>query len=175
MECINNCISQFFLSTVIIYPWTNGNGKLAKHDGHAEWLLQGDLCGCYFVCWSTRMERVQSVSEVATLQWRHDERDGVSNHRRLDCLLNPLFRRRSKETSKLWVTSLCERNSPVTGEFPAQRPVTQQMCPFDDIIMQTVEWLAHYCECYVFLGSLNIDKSPRLFFNWTIAKSYNFV
>ena len=56
-----------------------------------------------------------------TLQWRHNERDGVSNHRRLDCLLNRMFRRRSKKTSKLCVTGLCEGNSPVTGEFPAQR------------------------------------------------------
>ena len=30
-------------------------------------------------------------------------------------------RRRSKKTSKLCVTGLCEGNSPVTGEFPAQR------------------------------------------------------
>ena len=30
-------------------------------------------------------------------------------------------KRRSKETSKLRVTGLCEGNSPVTGEFPAQR------------------------------------------------------
>ena len=39
----------------------------------------------------------------------------------LDCLLNQLFRRRSKKTSKLRVTGLCEGNWPVTGEFPAQR------------------------------------------------------
>ena len=32
-----------------------------------------------------------------------------------------LFRRRSKKTSKLRVTGLCEGNSPVTGEFFAQR------------------------------------------------------
>ena len=37
------------------------------------------------------------------------------------CLLNRLFRRRSKKTSKLRVTGLCEGNSPVTGEFPTQR------------------------------------------------------
>ena len=29
-----------------------------------------------------------------TLQWRHNERDGVYNHQRLDCLLSHLFRRR---------------------------------------------------------------------------------
>ena len=37
------------------------------------------------------------------------------------CLLNCLFRRRSKKTSKLRVTGFCEGNSPVTGEFPTQR------------------------------------------------------
>ena len=47
------------------------------------------------------------------------ERDGVSNHQPHDCLLNGLFRRRSKKTSKLRVTGLAGR-SPVTGEFPAQ-------------------------------------------------------
>ena len=55
------------------------------------------------------------------LRWRHYERDGVSNHRRLGRFLNRLFVRRSKKTSKLRVTGLCEGNSPVTGEFPSQR------------------------------------------------------
>ena len=55
------------------------------------------------------------------LQWCHHERDGVSNHRRLDCLLTRLFRRRSKKTSNLRVTGLCEGNSTVTSEFPSQR------------------------------------------------------
>ena len=53
-------------------------------------------------------------------QWRHNGRDGVSNHQPHDCLLNRLFRRRSKKTSKVRVTDLCGGNSPVTGEFPAQ-------------------------------------------------------
>ena len=55
------------------------------------------------------------------LQWRHNGRDNVSNHQPRDCLLNRLFRRRSKKTSKLRVTGLCAGNSPATGEFPAQR------------------------------------------------------
>ena len=62
----------------------------------------------------------QSIIQF-TLQWRHNERDGVLNHRRLNCLLNRLFRRRSKETSKLRITGLCEGNSSVIGEFPIQR------------------------------------------------------
>ena len=55
-----------------------------------------------------------------TLQWRHYGRDGVSNQHHHHCLLNRLFRRGSKKTSKLRVTGLCRGNSPVTGEFPAQ-------------------------------------------------------
>ena len=58
--------------------------------------------------------------QIYALQWRHNGCDGVSNHQPHDCLLNRLFRRRSKKTSKLRVTGLCAGNSPVTGEFPAQ-------------------------------------------------------
>ena len=67
--------------------------------------------------WSVMYRRTGDT----TLQWRHNERNGVSNHRRLDCLFNRLFRRRSKKTSKLRVTGRCEGNSPVTSEFRAQR------------------------------------------------------
>ena len=54
------------------------------------------------------------------LRWLHNGHDGVSNHQPHDCLLNRLFRRRSKKTPKLRVTGLCVGNSPGTGEFPAQ-------------------------------------------------------
>ena len=56
-----------------------------------------------------------------TVQWRHNEGDGVSNHQPHDCLLNRLFKAQYKKTSKLLVTGLCAGYSPVTGEFPAQR------------------------------------------------------
>ena len=56
-----------------------------------------------------------------SLHWRHNERDGISNHMCLDCLLNRLFMRRSKKTWKPRITGLCEENSTVTGEFPAHR------------------------------------------------------
>ena len=56
------------------------------------------------------------------IQWRHNERDGVSNHHPYDCLLNRLFSRRTrKKISKFRVTGLCEGNSPVTGEYSTQR------------------------------------------------------
>ena len=46
----------------------------------------------------------------------HNGRDSVSNHQPYDCLLNHLFRRWSKKTSKLRIPGLCVG----TGEFPAQ-------------------------------------------------------
>ena len=55
-----------------------------------------------------------------TLQWRHNERDGFSNHWHLECLLKHLFRCRSKKSSKFCVTGLCEGNT-VTYGFPSQR------------------------------------------------------
>ena len=58
---------------------------------------------------------------VVPLQWRHNERDGVSNHQHLDCLLSRLLRCTSKKSSKLLVTGHCEGNPPVVSEFPSQR------------------------------------------------------
>ena len=60
-------------------------------------------------------------SPVISLQWRHNGRDDIWNHQPHECLLNRLFRCRWKKTSKLRFTGLCEGNSPVTGEFSAQR------------------------------------------------------
>ena len=66
------------------------------------------------------------------LQWRQNERNGVTNHRRLHCLLSCLFTRVSKKTSKLCITGLWERNSPVAGECPAQRASNAE----NDVIMR---------------------------------------
>ena len=70
-----------------------------------------------------------------SLQWRHNGRDSISNHQPHDCLLNRLFRHRSKKTSKLRVTGLCVGNSPGIDEFPAQMASTRKMFPFDYVII----------------------------------------
>ena len=74
---------------------------------------------CNF-CSKSIQALVDIYSVMVSLQWRHNERDGLSIHQPYDCLLNRLLRRRSTKTSKLRVTGLCAGNSPVTGEFPAQ-------------------------------------------------------
>ena len=68
-----------------------------------------------------------------TLQWHHNECNGVSNHQPHDCLPNRLFRRRSKKTSKLRVTGLCAGNALVNS--PHKWPVTRKMFAFDHVIM----------------------------------------
>ena len=60
---------------------------------------------------------VHNITGSHSLQWRHNDHDGVSNLQPHVCLLN---QRWSKKTSKLRVTGLCAVNSPGTGEFPAQ-------------------------------------------------------
>ena len=75
---------------------------------------------------------VRFARSESALQWRHNDRDGVTNHQTHDCLFNGLFRRRSKKTSKLRVTGLWEGNSPHKG------PETRKMFPFNDVIMVSV-------------------------------------
>ena len=88
-----------------------------------------------FSCWKPHIPNFMSGRTHDPLRWRHNGRESVSNHLSRDCLLNRLFRRRSKKTSKLRVTGLCARNSPGTGDFPHKWPVTRKMFPFDDVIM----------------------------------------
>ena len=78
------------------------------------WLQASQLLVHFFLMLETKQKQSKA------LQWRHNALDSVSNHQPHDCLLNRLFKRRSKKTSKLRVTGLCAGNSTETGEFPAQ-------------------------------------------------------
>ena len=85
----------------------------------------------------------QRVASEEALQWCHNERDGVSNHQPHDCLLNRLFRHRSKKTSKLRVTGLCDG----VHRWPDTGPMTRKMFPFDDGIMDNYfqpNWLSMF-------------------------------
>ena len=79
---------------------------------------------------------VDQTTPAESLQWRHNERDVVSNHWRLDCLLSRLFRLQAqiKENIK------APRHWPLWGKstgdrwIPLQRASTAKMFPFDDVI-----------------------------------------
>ena len=109
--------------------WT----KICDCDRHKRFLLviairfyfQGFINAGSVVC----------LSVFFALHWCHNDHDGVSNHQPHGCLLNRLFKRRSKKTSKLRVTGLCVGNSPGPVNSPHKGPVTRKMFPFDDVIM----------------------------------------
>ena len=87
---------------------------------HVYHQLLGDPCNpfvhSFLLCYTGSGFLFLLIWRQCTLQWHHNGRDSVSNHQPHDCLLNRLFRRTSKKTSKLRVTGLCAG----TGEFPAQ-------------------------------------------------------
>ena len=64
---------------------------------------------------------ITTLYSIPTLQWHHNECNGISNHRHLECLLNRLFSCRLNKTLKLCISGLCEGNPMVTGGFPSQR------------------------------------------------------
>ena len=67
----------------------------------------------------SQLGRKEHLDKHKILQWRHNGHDSVSNHQPHGCLLNRLFRRKSKKTSlRHW--PLCGEFTG-TGEFPAQR------------------------------------------------------
>ena len=89
-----------------------------------------------FYFWANTTEKSDWLQNPAILCWRHNERDGVSNCLPHDCLLNRLFRRRSKKHhNSASLASVREIHRwPVNS--PHKGPVTREMFPFDDVIMK---------------------------------------
>ena len=103
----------------------------------------------------------QSQSSVChlSLQWRHNGLDGVSHHH---CLLSHLLGRRSKKTSKLRVTGLCVRNSPGTGEFPAQMASNAENVSI---------WRRHHVFGAILFSDLLLTHGPMETNRWVIARN----
>ena len=97
-----------------VCPQTNDNNKCLTHITEGAWYEKTCL---------------------RPLLWRHNGCDSVSNHQPHDRLLDRLYRRRSKKTSKLCVTGLCAGNYREPVNSPHKWPVTWKMFPFDDVIM----------------------------------------
>ena len=98
------------------------------------------------ISWPTWVQVPDGTNQLPALHWSHNEPDGVSKYQPRDCLLNCLFRRRSKKTSKLRVTGLCVGNSPGTGEFPALMASNTENV--------SIWWRHHVNQCW-----LNISKA----------------
>ena len=119
---INIANAQFIINGNHIY-WSRATSVFF----HSPFISSS---GLFWTLWKCETEcdfnlssmplRTDTSVGVFTLQWRHNGHESVSNHQPYDCLINRLFRRRSKKTPKLRVTGLCAGNSPGTGELPAQ-------------------------------------------------------
>ena len=131
-------LNQYWL----IVNWALGNKFQCHFNQSEENEFENVVCKMVVLFWPQCVENF-AFEKVArkTLLWRHNERDSVSNHQRLYCLLKRLFRRRSKITSKLRVTGLCARNSPGTGEFPAQKASNAE---------NVFIWWRHHDICHLF-------------------------
>ena len=80
-----------------------------------QWIAwMGLMDGCLYVwanvCRWLDADYICILFSIASSRWRHNGRDGVSNHQPHDCLLNRLLRRKSKKARKLYVTGLCAGN-----------------------------------------------------------------
>ena len=104
----------------------------------SEWIY-GEMYPLYMYI-KPALSRVVSIrissDVIVTLQWRHNERDGVPNHQPHDCLFKRLFRGRSKKTPKLCVTDFVRGIHRWPVNSPEKEPVARKMFPFDDVIMK---------------------------------------
>ena len=98
-----------------------------------DYTYLGRLIWCiYLIVWVLFIKSSNYWHEtkypLGTLQWRHNGRHGASNHRRLDCVLNRLFRCRSKKYQSSALLAF------VRG-IHRWIPRTRKMFPFDDAIV----------------------------------------
>ena len=101
-------------------------GLLTLHNNHSYSLKNIYTFWIESVCFIPSLSLHQMWYLIITVTAY--ERNGISYRQPHDSLLNRLFRRRSKKTSKLRAIGLCAGNS------PAKRPVTRKMSPLNGVI-----------------------------------------
>ena len=100
------------------------------------WSSQEQFCS--FHSWAVQIWRGTAQSTPLQVIILFHYNDIIMSTIASQNLLNRLFRRRSKETPKLRTTGLCAENSPVTGEFPADRASNAETV--------SVRWRLHVCK-----------------------------
>ena len=133
----NGCNDSTMLGLKLIHVIKRARADPWRND-RAHMLRQNDVVLALPWCDHYVAVGRQRKTILVPLQWRHNGHDNVSNYQPNDCLLNCLFRRRSKKTSKLRVTGFCAgiRRGPVNSRH--KWPVTRKMFPFDDVIMHWI-------------------------------------
>ena len=97
---------------------------------------------------------ITTSKQSITLQCRHNEGNSVLNHRRLDCLLGGLFRRRSRKKIK------AQRHWPLWGEFTGDRWIhTQRASNVEHI---SIWWRNHAQRCLFATQGFDIQSYSSL-------------
>ena len=91
---------------------------------------------CFLSCESTREINTKITlkrGHYDSLEWRHNECGGISNHQPHDCLLNCLFRQRKHQSSTSLAFVQGIHRWPVNSLHKG--PVMRKMFLFNDVIM----------------------------------------
>ena len=101
-----------------------------------------------------RSPRLSVCTQLVSLHWRHMS-ELASQITSLAIVYSTVkSRRRSKKTSKLHVTDLCAANSPVTGEYPAQRASNAENVSI---------WWRHHWVRRVYICNIALQKLYQLY------------
>ena len=96
------------------------------HYGTCDWCILGFVQLVYCPIMAMYM------SQLLSLLWCHNECDGISNHRCLDCVCSGADQRKHRGLASLAFVRGIHR-WPV--DSPNKWPVTWKMFPFDDVLM----------------------------------------
>ena len=142
-EWINNFISQF-TGHVITYPcysYVIANEKAIAVVVHYEMPLE--VCQSRWHC-LVELFRQLALRKENIARWNMTAEIilGLANERRRYIVMSPLFGWAHTKNNPWWrhqmetfsaLLAICAGNSPVPGEFPAQRPVTRSFDVFFDL------------------------------------------
>ena len=139
-----------FYSFRLIYQFVRNAARavLKTTDIASRWMYIGDMAALF------------CVHNIAAHNSDVIMRAMASQITSLPLFTQPLIQAQIKDNIKLCVTGLCDGNSPVTGEFPAQRASNpEKMFPFDGAIMNKSY---HNSICDVTTGHIVDCSFPRI-------------
>ena len=102
-----------------------------------QWLVKSTQLWCDILCWMNYHIYHNWMREHNTLQWRHNGRDGVSDHQPHECHTQPFIQVQIKENIK------AQRLWPSCREFPGDRWIefpTQRASNADNVSI----WWRHH-------------------------------
>ena len=142
LNWVRNYLSMLRIKSLRVSKRTPSSGRGTKVT-QPSWYVQ-----CFHLIWSEVFTYEKHGFQLwaqhhlwNALQWRHNERDGVSNHRAHHSLLTVFSgadqRKHQSSASLAFVRGI--HWWPVNS--PHKWPVTRKMFPFDDVIMSSTSFV----------------------------------